>query len=364
VYPPGFEPDRVLTLRMQFPGPRYREATARRAHAAELLERARRAPGVEAVGLSSNRDGRMTLQVEGMPAAPRGQAPSVVVSAASAGYAPAIGMQIVRGRWLSDDEPQPAFVINEALARQAFRDGDPIGRRIRIPARGDPRFGTIVGVAADLRYASLDIRPEPELFIDYADTSMFGVTLAIRTTGDPASAAPTIRTLLGAVDRTQPLFDVRPLEVALADSIAPRRFTMLLLGAFAVTAMMLAMIGIYGVVAYAVAQRTHEIGVRLALGTQRRQVIGMVVRQGMAIALVGIVTGIVAAVPLTHLLTTLLYEVTPTDRPTFAVVVSLLVAAAFTACASPRCVPRVSTRSSPYGATSVTDDRKQPAEPG
>jgi putative ABC transport system permease protein len=161
------------------------------------------------------------------------------------------------------------------------------------------------------------------------------MTLAMRTAGDPAAAAPAIRTLLAGVDRDVPPFDVRPLDAALADSIAPRRFNMLLLGVFAASALLLALIGIYGVVAYAVARRTHEIGVRMALGAQRRQVLRMIVRQGMAIALTGILLGIAAALALMRVLTSLLYEVTPTDPATFAGVAGLLTVTALAACGGP-----------------------------
>ncbi len=335
-YPTGFEPDRVLTLRMQFSGVRYREPAARRAYIDEALRRLREAPGVEVAGGSSSGDGRMTLRVEGRPELPPGQAPTVVISAASGGYASTIGMRVMRGRWLTDDEAQPAIVINETLGRRDFPDVDPIGQRIRIPGRGEPRSAAIVGVVADLRYANLDARPEPELFINYgaADVSS-GMTLVIRAAGDPAAAAPGIRTLLSGIDRTVPLFDVRPLDAALADSIAPRRFNTLLLGTFAASALLLALIGIYGVIAYSVAQRTHEIGVRMALGAQRRQVVRMVARQGMSIASSGILLGIVLSLALTRLLTKMLYEVTPTDPSTFAAVMALLGAAAFVA----GCVP-------------------------
>jgi putative ABC transport system permease protein len=154
-------------------------------------------------------------------------------------------------------------------------------------------------------------------------------------TGDPAAAAPVIRTLLAAVDRTQPIFDIKPLETTLSESIAPRRFNMLLLGVFALAALLLAVIGIYGVIAYAVAQRTHEIGVRMALGAQRHDVVGMVVQQGIAIASAGLLMGVAAALALTRVLTSLLYEVTPTDPSTFAVVVCVLGAAAVAACGGP-----------------------------
>jgi putative ABC transport system permease protein len=337
-YPAGFEPDRVLTLRMQFSGARYQSPAARRAYIDEVLRRLRDAPGVEVAGGSSGGDGRMTLRVEGRPEPSPGQGPTVLTSAASGNYAAAIGMRVVRGRWLTDAEPQPAIVINEALARRVFPDGDPSGQRIRIPGRGDPRLAVIVGVVADLRYARLDARPEPELFMNYGDAAAVmsaGMTLAIRTAGDPAAAAPEIRTLLAGVDRNVPLFDVRPLDTALADSIAPRRFNTLLLGTFAGTALLLALVGIYGVIAFAVAQRTHEIGVRMALGAQRPQVVRMVARQGMSIASAGIVIGVALSLALTRLLTTMLYEVTPTDPWTFGLVVAVLAAAAFVA----GCVP-------------------------
>ena len=334
-YPPGFSPDRVLTMRVKFSGLRYRDQPARLAHVADLLRRARQAPGVEEAGVSTNGDAHMLLTMEGAPDVPPDQRPQAVLSAASGGYAGAIGLRIVKGRWLTDAEASPAFVVNQTLARRYFGAEDPIGKRIRLPWLNESGYGAVVGVVADLRYANLDVRPEPEIFVDHGHSGLFSVTLAVRTAGDPAAAAPALRALLTEADRTQPPYDVQPLAETLADSVAPRRFNMLLLGAFAGSALLLATIGIYGVIAYAVAQRTHEIGVRMALGAQRRDVVRMIVWQGMAIAVAGIAIGIAAALALTRVLAGLLYDVTPTDPATFAAVTGLLAATAFAACAGP-----------------------------
>jgi predicted permease len=337
-YPPGFTPDRVLTMKFQFSGPRYREAQPRRAYLDELLRRARSAPGVEAAGVSSNGDTRMLLVIEGSALLPMEKRPGVSLTETSAGYAAAIGMRVVKGRWIADQEPSPVYVINEALARRHFPGEDPIGKRILLPNGPDPsraQFVPVVGVVADLRYANLEAAAEPELLTDYGHTEPFGMNLVIRTAGDPSAAAPAIRALLTSIDPTQPLFDVKPLDVALADSIAPRRFTLILLGTFAASALLLALFGIYGVIAYSVTQRTHEIGVRLALGAERRDVVRLVVRQGMTIATAGILMGVAAALAITRVIAGLLYEVTPTDPPTFAVVVGVLGAAAFVACCGP-----------------------------
>jgi len=334
-WPPGFAPDRVLTMRMQFSGPRYRDVRSRRAYVDELLQRARAAPGVEAAGISSNGDGRMIVVVEGLPEVPREQRTRATVSTTSAAYANAIGLRVVKGRWLTDTEQERALVINETLARRVFHGQDPIGRRIMMPAAGATQSAVIVGVIADLRYANLDAAPEPEIFFDYAHAQPFGSTLAVRTAGDPSAAAPAIRTIVAGIDRTLPIFDVKPLEATLADSVAPRRFNVLLLGTFAASALLLALVGIYGVIAYSVAQRTHEIGVRMALGAQRRAVVRMVVRQGMAIAAAGILMGVAAALVLTRVIASLLYEVTPTDPVTMAVVAGGLAITAFAACCGP-----------------------------
>jgi putative ABC transport system permease protein len=335
-YPPGFAPDRVLTMRVQFSGPRYRDPQNQRAFIDELLRRAAAAPAVEAAGVGSNGDAMMLLTIEGEASKPPDQKPRGVLSSASEGYASALGLRVVKGRWLTDHEPTPVFVINETLARQAFPGADPIGERIQLPfVDASASFGQVVGVVADLRYSGLGAATEPELFMDYAHARIAGTTVTIRTTTDPMSVAPALRTLLSSIDRTQPLFDLKPLDVVLADSIAPRRLNLLLLSTFALSALLLVIVGIYGVVAYAVAQRTQEIGVRIALGATRGQVVAMVVRQGMAITLGGITLGLAAALPSTQVMTALLYEVTPTDFATFAAAVATVGATAFAACCGP-----------------------------
>jgi putative ABC transport system permease protein len=335
-YPPGFAPDRVLTMRVQFSGPRYRDPQNQRAFINEMLRRAVAAPGVEAAGVGSNGGAIMLLTLEGEAETPPEQKPRGVLSSASEGYASALGLRVVKGRWLTDHEPTPVFVINETLARQAFPGVDPIGKRIRLPfVDPSPNFAQVVGVVADLRYSKLGTATEPELFIDYAHARIAGTTLTIRTSTDPMSVAPSLRTQLSSIDRTQPLFDVKPLDVVLADSIAPRRLNLLLLGTFALSALLLVIVGIYGVVAYAVAQRTQEIGIRIALGAARGQVVAMVVRQGMAITFGGIALGLGAAMASTQVMTALLYEVTPTDFATFAAAGATVGGTAFAACCGP-----------------------------
>jgi putative ABC transport system permease protein len=335
-YPAGFDPDRILTMRIQFSGPRYGEPQNRRAYIDELLRRTGSVPGVKAAGVGSNGDSNMLLFVEGAPDVPPDQRPHGVLSAASGGYAAALGFQVVKGRWLTDHEPVPAFVVNETLARQAFPGVDPIGKRIDLPfVNASPRFGQVVGVVADLRYSKLGAAPDPELFLDYAHARMARMILTIRTDADPMSVAPALRTLLSGIDRSQPPSDVKPLDVALGDSIATRRSIFLLLDTFALAALLLVTIGIYGVVAYAVAQRTQEIGIRIALGATRRQVVAIVMRPGVVMTLGGILLGLAGALMSTRLMTGLLYEVTATDLATFATAFTVALGTAFGACLKP-----------------------------
>ena len=340
--PAGFDPAHTLTVTVQYDtGGRQGGEEPRRAYINEVLGRIRPTAGVEAVGMSTNAGGRMRLFIEGRPASPTQDRPTALHSSVSADYAKAIGMRIVAGRWVTDAESEPVFVLNESLARGAFPGEDPIGKRIQTggppgaTAAAGATFGTVVGVVADLKYTKLDASPEPEIFADYRHASPFTINFIVRTTGNPLALAPPIRALVAGVDKVQTISDTRTVEAALTDSIAPRRFTVFLLGVFAATALLLALIGIYGVIAYSVAQRTQEIGVRMALGAERRAVVLMVVRQGMSIAIAGLVLGVAAALALTRVMTGLLYEVTPTDPSTFAAVIGVLAATALAACCGP-----------------------------
>jgi putative ABC transport system permease protein len=334
-HPAGFRPEQILTLRMDFRGPAYRDDRARHVLAEALLERARALPGVRDAAITTDR-GSMTIVIkEGEPMPKDRERHGAPISAVSPGFGPLLGMSLVRGRWLEEVEPQGAVLINEGLARREFPGVDPIGRRLRMPWLGAENFSPIVGVVADLKYAELDTEAPPEIFVHHAQARLFGITLALLVDGDPLAAAPEIRKALGAVDPTQSIFGVRTLEQALAETIAPRRFNLLLLGTFAAVALLLAALGVYGVVAYAVAERTHEIGIRLALGAERLSVVRMIVAQGMVSVTAGIAGGLLAAMAATRLIAGLLYGVDAHDAPTFIIATLLLGAIALLACAAP-----------------------------
>jgi putative ABC transport system permease protein len=334
-YPEGFAPDRILTLRVEFNGAKYRQQGPRHDFAAALLARARQLPGVRDAGMTTGANATMQFVREGeaRPLNPESHAASF--SSISEGFPRVLGMKIVRGRSFEDVESGHVLLINEALARREYGDLDPIDQRVRLPWLGEGGLGRIVGVVADMKYAQIDADATPEVFFHAAQNDLFGVTLALRIDGDPLAAAPTIRNALAAVDPTQSIFAVQTMEQTLAESIAPRRFNLLLLGTFAFVAAFLAVLGVYGVVAHAVAERTHEIGIRLALGAERRRVVGMIVSEAMLSVIAGVAIGTAAAVGATSLIADLLYGVGARDPQTFVASTLLLTAIAFVACAAP-----------------------------
>jgi putative ABC transport system permease protein len=332
-YPESFQPERILTLTVGLTGERYYEDPPRqRAFVEEALRAIQSMPGVDAASVM-NRE-LLSGTWEGEPPVPEDQRLLTMCSGVSEQYAEIMGMRLLRGRWFTDSEPARAIVINESLARRDFAGRDPIGRRLRWKGTN----GTVVGVVADLKTSRLDAAAEPEFYAHYNyQRRLYSTTLAARLSGDPVQAGPAILKTIAGIDRWEPVYDVLTLDQRLADTIAPRRFNLFLLGAFASAALLLALIGIYGVIAYSVAQRTQEIGVRMALGARRREVTAMVVRQGMSVALAGIAVGLLAASGLTRLMQTMLYDVKPNDAATFAIVAASLIVTALLAC----CLPAV-----------------------
>jgi putative ABC transport system permease protein len=322
-HPEGFEPEKILVINVHLAGPEYFGNGARQKEFVdEALRRLRPMPGVVSATMMGT--GAAPVEWEGTPR--DHEAPLTAIKATTPEFASTMGMRIVKGRWFTENEK--GVVINESLARRDFPGEDPIGKR----AEG---VGTVVGVISDLKYTKLDATTEPQIYLPFAPSGrgeLVGTSLLIRTSSNPSKIAPTVRQLVAEIDKTQPPFAIVTLERLLADSIAPRRFNLLLLGAFASAALLLAIVGIYGVTAYAVAQRTHEIGVRITLGARRGQVVGMVIRQGMWMAVGGLIAGIVASLGLTRLMASILYDVDPTDLSTVTVVAVVLTATAFLAC--------------------------------
>ncbi len=227
-------------------------------------------------------------------------------------------------------------IVNETFARRFFPGEEVIGKRI-IPGEGEqPIVREIVGVVGDIRHAGLDVEPTPEYYLPYQQVSVSFLTLVTRTTGgDPNLIAGPFREAIRGVDKDQPVYNIRPMVQLLDESIAQRRFNMILLGGFALLALVLASIGIYGVMSYSVAQRTREFGVRIALGAQTRDVLKLVLSDALVLTVLGLALGLGGAFALTRFLSTLLYEVKPTDPTVFVTVAIVLGAVAIAACLIP-----------------------------
>ncbi|HEX7173827.1 MAG TPA: ABC transporter permease [Pyrinomonadaceae bacterium] len=342
---PGFDAERVLAFDVVFRGENYTQRAATVPALEELLTQAAAVPGVEAVGvvnplpLGGNFEAN-SFQIEGRAPAEPGREPSADRRVITSDYFRAMGIHTEGGRVFDSRDAAaatPVAIINQTFARQHFPGENPIGRRLLFTnTQNVTTAREIVGLVADVRHAGLDAESGPEFYVPFAQAPAARVTVVARTTSDdPAQLAPALRGAVRQVDKNFPVYNVRTMESYLAESVARRRFNMTLLGGFALVALLLAGLGIYGVMSYTVAQRTHEIGVRMALGAQARDVLRLVIRQGMAPALAGVGVGLVCALALTRVMSSLLFGVTATDPLTFAGVALLLSVVALVSCYLP-----------------------------
>jgi putative ABC transport system permease protein len=249
------------------------------------------------------------------------------LDAASEGFARALGFHVTRGRWLTDSEPEPVLVITESLARQEFGDEDPLGHRLQLPGPRDqaPTYAPIIGVVRDLRHSRLDAEPIPAAYLPYRHyRSLVSFRTLVKTPLNPWELATQIRAIVSQIGPSQAVYDMRTIEEALAESIAPRTLNLALFSAFAAVALLLSLLGVYGVLSYSVVQRTPEIGVRMALGAGKPRIAALVIQQGLSLAFAGVIVGVGTALFLSRLIAGLLYDVEATDPPTFVAVAVFL----------------------------------------
>jgi putative ABC transport system permease protein len=333
--PPGFDPQGVLTARVSLPVNFYQTQDQQLTFFRELEARLRVLPGVELVGFAN------TLPIQGFdlgtvfqrsdrPQLPLGQAPTIPVGVVTPGYFSALRVPLLQGRLLNMHDSRDAanaLVVNEAFARRYFADENPVGKQLSTPAdqRGQSErvpadqahLWTIVGVVGDTKQHGLAADVEPQVFVPVEKWCPPELALLLRTQDDPEALAPSARAVLAGLDKNVPLFGVQTAESILEGEIASQRFYAILLTAFAAFAVLLAAVGIYGVLAYAVHQRVREVGIRLALGAQPRNVLWMILSEGLALAVFGLLVGLAGSFALTRLMSSLLYAVRPTDPLTF-----------------------------------------------
>ncbi len=335
---PGFDARHLLTLQISLPDTTYAQPARRAGFYTELFSRIEALPGVEASGGVTRiplREGVTTkLDIQGHAVAPGAQ-PEVEFRRASARYFRAMGIPVVKGRALEDqDTPESRLVavINETAARRFWPGEDPIGGRVRFFG-SDPNlpWWTIVGVVGDVKHFGLDSAPRPEVYMHFGQGPPISPFIAVRTSVDTTGLTATVRDTIRAIDRDVVIYNVATMPDLIRGSMVQRRFNTLAVGLFAAIALTLAALGIYGVLSYSVRQRTHEIGVRMALGAAHGDVVKLVLKQGLALVLIGVLTGLPAALALTRLLTSMLYEVAATDPPTFIVVPLILLVVALLA---------------------------------
>jgi putative ABC transport system permease protein len=357
---PGFQPHHVLRLDFALPETKYSEPRQQVDFYNELISRINTLPGVESTGATTQTplnpgDNWLPFTIEGRPDPPQGAQQQAAARTVSNDYFATMKIPLRKGRFFNnsdarvalplirwfpqqpfpehfnDPQPLPAIIINETMARLYWPNEDPVGRRMRLLVSP---WMTIVGVVGDVHHNGLNTPPNPEMYVSQLQEPSSSMAVMARTSGDPLQLAAAAREQVKTIDKDLPV-TITTMDQIFSNSVASQRFNTLLLGIFAAVALLLAMIGVFGVINYSVAQRTHEIGIRIALGAQRQDVFRMIVGQGLILALIGVALGAAGAVALTRLIEGLLYGVSPTDGPTFVIVALLMIVVAALACYLP-----------------------------
>ncbi|HXI92459.1 MAG TPA: ABC transporter permease [Blastocatellia bacterium] len=339
---PGFNPEHILTMHLTLPRAKYDSDEKITSYYRQIIDRVTAVRGVEAAGLSislppNNLEVSDSFSIEGKPWPQGASEPIVPIVSTSPDYFTALGVPLLQGRGFNATDQEgspPVVIINQTLAERYFAGETAIGKRFKIGGADRTRnpWMEIVGVVGDVKYSGLEVKPEPAYYMPLAQSAWRAAYLVVRTPLNPAGLAPAIREQIWALDKDMPIAKVATMDRLLAESVAQPRFRTLLLGIFAALALVLASVGIYGVISYSVTQRTHEIGIRMALGAQAHDVSKLVIREGVALALIGVTIGLAASLALTRLMESLLFEVSTTDQSIFAGVGALLVAVAVLAC--------------------------------
>lgn len=338
---PGFNTDNALAVNVSLPGRKYPNPDQYSTFFVQLIEKVAALPGVFAVGatqaLPLQGDYLLGFNIQGRPPDPPGQDKSTNYYAVTPDYFKAMGIPLLRGRLFTEQDgpnsPRVA-VINETMARTYFPDEDPIGKGINV-TNGPERFREIVGIVGDVKQYGLAQPSTLQTYEPYLQAPFAGVTLVVRSAGNPLALSGAIRSEVLTLDKEQPVSRIRTLDQIVSGSVQQQHFLMILLGAFAAVALILAAVGLYGVMSYAVTQRTHEIGIRMALGANTGNVLRLVVGHGMMLAFIGVAIGLAGAFALTRLMSQLLFAVSTTDPVTFAGISILLTGVALGACVVP-----------------------------
>lgn len=340
---PGFNSDSLLTMNLNLPFAKYKEEPQRAAFYSDLVQRVKTLPGVQSaavvnyipLGGSNSSD---SFLIEGVPEPPPGQENDGRYRVCTPDYFQTMGISILKGRGFNDQDisgSKPVIIVNETLARRYWPNGDALGKRIRFYGPLDKApWMEIVGITQDVKH-ELNLPVTPDYYLPHAQDPWNAMVLVARTSVDPGSMAASIRQQVSGIDKDQPVFDVRTMHEVRAISVAVYSFGSIMMGIFAIVALVLAAIGIYGVMAFAVTQRTQEIGIRMALGARARDVLKLVVKTGMWLAIIGVIAGLAGAFAITRLMASLLFGVTPTDAVTFALVTAGLLLVALLACYIP-----------------------------
>lgn len=342
---PGFQTQNVLTMRVSLPSLKYKEQPAVQAFYQQITEKVKNLPGVQSVGAVSTlplsggvSSGSFMIEGQEIPEGELG--PHSDRRTANTGYFETIGIPLLKGRYFNERdnaESPKVVIIDETLAGKYWPGQEPVGKRISYnrDSKGDRIWREVVGIIGSIKHKSLDAEYKGTVYSPHNQIAMSNMALVVRSSGSPENMTSMVRGAIQSVDKDVPIFRVSTMEKLVNESVAPKRFSMLLLGIFAAVALVLAGVGLYGVMSYGVSQRTHEIGIRMALGAQRGDVLRMVVGQGMLLALIGMGAGLIGAFALTRVMQRLLFGVSATDPLTFIIVPFILAVIAMLACYIP-----------------------------